>query len=244
MTAQKMMGMTVVLALAFGGCVKVKQRALPVETKSSEGKKTDTNKPQARVKTEEKTARPETPLPPSPDSTPAAPTDPAVEEVARRFQQGIRFLSKGKTEAARDIFEALRDGYPGVAVFYLNLGVIYKRLGRHTDAIGSYRKAIDLSKRNPDKEGAKAHYNLGILLREQGDFEGAEAAYLRAVALHTAFDDAHFNLAVLYDLYLNQADKAIHHYQRHMALNNEAPKEMEIWISALQKRQQKSGGRP
>ncbi len=162
------------------------------------------------------------------------------DQVLRQFQKGTRLLEMGESDQARILFEALRDEYPDVSVFYINLGVAYKRLERDEDAIQSYRQAIKVSDFVPGH--ADAHYNLGILLREQGDFKGAEKAYLTALSVSPEFQDAHFNLAVLYDLFLNEPEKAIHHYQKHKTLTGEVNEEIDLWVSALQKRLNNTGG--
>jgi hypothetical protein len=41
---------------------------------------------------------------------------------------------------------------------------------------------------------------------------------------------------VLYDLYLNEPEKAIEHYQTYLAAGGEGREEVTIWIAALEKR--------
>ena len=54
----------------------------------------------------------------------------------------------------------------------------------------AYDKAIQL---NPDYAGA--HYNLGIVLRELGKLENAEASLRQAVVLKSDYAEAHNNLS-------------------------------------------------
>lgn len=170
--------------------------------------------------------------------------DPRLDEVMHRFQKGIRLLETGKTEQAGTVFESLKKDHPGVSVFHLNLGVVYKRLGRLEDALKAYQEAIAILGQNPGDGHAEAYYNLGIVLREQGNFKAAEEAYRDAIVLEPDFKDAHFNLAVLYDLYLNDPAKAIHHYQKQIDLTGGGNEEIQIWIAALQKRLETTGSTP
>jgi len=129
------------------------------------------------------------------------------------------------------VFEGLRSTYPHVSVLHNNLGVVYKRLGLLDDAIASYRQAIAIH-----SAYAEAYYNLAIALREHGDFRDAEDAYQHAIDSSPDFRDAHYNLAVLYDLYLNEPEKAIAHYETYLASGGEGRAEVTIWIAALHKR--------
>lgn len=156
-----------------------------------------------------------------------------MDALIRRFQKAIRSLQQGKIEKAQTLFEALRDQYPAVSVFHHNLGIVYKRSGQIDAAIKAYEQALGL---NPDGGSPSTYYNLAIAYREKGAFKKAENAYRVAIALAPDFEDAHFNLAVLYDLYLDDPEKALEHYQQQIELSDETNKEIEIWMSALKKR--------
>lgn len=177
--------------------------------------------------------------PPSPTPAPAA-TRPdesrAVEakkldQVLLHFQKGTTFVENGKLKEAKAVFEALRTDYPHVSVFHNNLGVVYKRLGLLPEAVSAYHQAINIQPQYPE-----AYYNLGLALREQGEFRQAEDAYRRALKDAPDFRDANYNLAVLYDLYLNEPEKAITHYETYLASGGDGREEVAIWIAALQKR--------
>ena len=215
------------LGILSSGCVQTKR--LPdtfVETSPVE--EVSQNKPEAEIKktlekkSEHKTSAPQKPL-----------KDSRTDAVARRFQKAIEYLKKGKIEKAKMLFEALRDQYPGVSVFHHNLGIVYKRLGRIDVALEAYQQAIG---QNPNGGDPESHYNLAIAFREQGAFKKAENAYRVAITLAPDFEDAHFNLAVLYDLYLDDPEKALEHYQHQIELSGKTDKEIEIWVDALKKR--------
>ena len=235
------------LFMAWGMSACVKNKRLPQQTdavqkqiqapKAQRGEAAD-----KKERTQAETPRSEIPAPEI--SARDLPKDPRLDAVMHQFQKGIRFLEQDKTQKAKTLFETLRDDYPGVSVFYLNLGVAYKRLGRLEEAMHAYRQAISIAERSPGGGYAEAYYNLGIVLREQGRFKDAEAAYLRAIAVDPDFQDAYFNLAVLYDLYLNEPVKAIRHYRKHMRLKAGPDEEIGIWIAALEKRIKAKEGQP
>lgn len=156
-----------------------------------------------------------------------------------QFKKGVQLLENGRTEEARLLFEGLRDVYPRMSIFHVNLGVTYKRLGLLPEAISSYQRALEI-----ERDDAGIHYDLAIALREHGEFRKSEEAYKTALAISPDFMDAHYNLAVLYDLYLNEPAEAIRHYQRFLELGGGDPKEIQIWITALQKRMDESRRSP
>jgi tetratricopeptide (TPR) repeat protein len=82
------------------------------------------------------------------------------------------------------------------------------------------------------------NYNRdGMTLRQMGEFEAAEQEYL--AALEKSADDpiTHYNIGILYDLYLGEADRALKHYLRYQELTGQANRQVAGWIVDLQRRQ-------
>jgi len=233
----KKTGLVLLLLGVFvmSACVKTKRPLQEAETAQEKIESPST--PEKQDVDEKKTAKTEA-------SAQDRLKDPRLDAVIHQFQKGIRLLRQDKAKKAKTLFETLRNDHPGVSVFHLNLGVAYKRLGRLEDAMHAYRQAISIAQRNPGGGYAEAYYNLAIVLREQGRFKDAETAYLRAITIDPDFQDAYFNLAVLYDLYLNEPAKAIHHYRKHIALRQGTDEEIDIWIAALEKRLKAKEGQP
>ncbi len=67
-----------------------------------------------------------------------------------------------------------------------------------------------------------AHYNLGIILREQGDVEQALEHYRQAFALRPNYAEAHYNLARCL-VEKGQLDDAIEHYEKALKINPADP---------------------
>ena len=72
--------------------------------------------------------------------------------------------------------------------------------------------------------------------RAQGDFAEAEAVYLNVLSSVPEFYDAHFNLGILYDMYLRRPLDAQKHYQAYIANAPEADERVEKWLVDLQRR--------
>jgi tetratricopeptide (TPR) repeat protein len=67
------------------------------------------------------------------------------------------------------------------------------KMGRKAAAIQDLRRLLDV---HPDLSAAH-WFNLGFLLEEQGDMEGAEAAFRRAVAMDPRLDRAWYGLGLV-----------------------------------------------
>jgi tetratricopeptide (TPR) repeat protein len=76
------------------------------------------------------------------------------------------------------------------AITETNLGAALQEDGRTDEAIGHYRRAIEIQ---PDY--APAFNNLGVALRAAGSVEAAIDAYQRALSIAGDYPDAHYNLA-------------------------------------------------
>jgi tetratricopeptide (TPR) repeat protein len=81
----------------------------------------------------------------------------------------------------------------------------------------------------------EAYYNLALAHRAKGEFKQAETAYLKALELNEQFVDAHYNLGILYDLYLAQPAKALEHYRVSLQLNGPNTQEVSRWVAALER---------
>lgn len=71
-------------------------------------------------------------------------------------------------------------------------------------------------------DAAKAHYNMGNIYFEKGEYEIAAREYYQAVTLMPDDPDAHYNLALVSDQYLKDPRTALKHYQMYLYLNPNA----------------------
>jgi tetratricopeptide (TPR) repeat protein len=106
-----------------------------------------------------------------------------------------------------------------------------------------YRKQETLALENAEASPATRDFNReAIGLREQGEFDAAEGVYL--AALNVEQDDAltHYNLGILYDLYLGIPDRAIRHYRRYQAAVDGEDRRVAGWIADLERRHMQVAG--
>ena len=98
-------------------------------------------------------------------------------------------------------------------------------------AIGHYRQAIAVNKLN-----VNAYIPLARLLREQGKFLDAQNIYAQALAVWKDFPEAHLNLAILYDIYLNDPLQAQQHMEAYQFLSGGKDAKVSAWLTEIQSR--------
>jgi Tfp pilus assembly protein PilF len=118
--------------------------------------------------------------------------------------------------------------YPGP---HVNLALVYLHDERRDDARAALERALEI-----DAAHASANTQLGILLREKGEFAAAEAAYRRALESNPDHGLAHYNLAVLLDLYLRRTAEALEHYEAYQASLEQPNETVGRWIIDLRRR--------
>jgi len=83
-------------------------------------------------------------------------------------REGVRLIEQGKYERAIEKLVAARERLPGNAQLWNHLGLAYHGAYQISDAVNAYQQALRL-----DPNLAVAHYNLGCLWLEQGDYAKA-----------------------------------------------------------------------
>jgi tetratricopeptide (TPR) repeat protein len=76
--------------------------------------------------------------------------------------------------------------------------------------------------KNLKMDSAKAHYNMGNIYFEKGEYEIAAREYYQAVTLMPDDPDAHYNLAFVSGEYLLDNETALKHYQLYLYLKPDA----------------------
>ncbi|WP_299594265.1 tetratricopeptide repeat protein [uncultured Microbulbifer sp.] len=114
---------------------------------------------------------------------------------------------------------------------WLNLAKVQLKLNKPEEAETNLKQAVAVNENNVFAWNA-----LGVLLRDQGRFEEAKGAYENALARWPDFAAAHRNLGILFDLYLHQPERALHHYREARALEPEADRVLAGWIVDLERR--------
>ena len=91
-----------------------------------------------------------------------------------------------------------------------------------TNEMLSKGEDVDSQDKNFKVELAKAHYNMGNIYFERGEYQRAVVEYYQAVDLMPNDPDTHYNLAFVSGEYLGDQEAALKHYQWYLYLKPDA----------------------
>ena len=160
----------------------------------------------------------------------AAPPNP-VDYNGQFYEEAVAAMKQGETELAIELLVHVSSEAPGKPYVFTNLGLAYFGLQKSELAEQAFRQAIERNRRD-----AVAHNHLGILQRQKGEFEAARDSYRRAIDADRDYAPAYLNLGILFDIYLQQIDVALKHYQRYQSLIGEEDAQVAGWIVDIERR--------
>lgn len=140
----------------------------------------------------------------------------AITEIGKEnYKRGIKLLKQLDKQGDFDSVAA-------------NLALAYYKTSQLDDAKNSVNRALQINSSN-----AKAHNLSGLIAMQEGEFPKAEQAFLEALKLDNNYALAHYNLALLYDVYYQEIRKAYDHYLRYLVLVEYSDKETMSWVEQL-----------
>jgi tetratricopeptide (TPR) repeat protein len=97
-----------------------------------------------------------------------------------------------------------------------------QELAQKTNEMLSKGGDLDPEDQQFKEELAKAHYNMGNIYYERGEYQRAVVEYYQAVDLTPNDPDTHYNLAFVSGEYLGDPETALKHYQWYLYLRPNA----------------------
>ncbi|NNM52715.1 MAG: tetratricopeptide repeat protein [Pseudomonadales bacterium] len=144
------------------------------------------------------------------------------------YDKALDLMRNKKYNQALQRMENLAAHNPLYSGPLVNQGLIYLQMGNYTNAEKALEAAVQVNNLNPYAWNA-----LGTALRCQGKFDASRKAYEHALSLDDQYARAHFNLAVLAELYLQDLPLALAHYQRYQELQLTPDPAVAHWIIDL-----------
>ena len=147
------------------------------------------------------------------------------------FIQAKRAFKASDFEGAKTILIGLTDSDKKLSGPWVMLGDIEVEKNNLDVAEQYFSKAILINKNN-----INAYLRLANVKRMQGDFSKAKSTYADVLSLWKDFPEAHLNLGVLYDVYLNDNVKAQKHIETYQFLTGGENDEVAQWLLEIQSR--------
>lgn len=152
------------------------------------------------------------------------------------YQEALTSMKAGDMDRASASFKKLTQSQPNFIGAWINLASSYYNSKKFVEANSALTKAKSL---NPNLAEV---YNLaGLLDIEKGEYQAAEKNYLAALALNKDYANAHYNLALVYDIFYQDTTEAILHYEQYLALSGNSDKSTLSWVTELKAKLKRKG---
>ncbi len=155
------------------------------------------------------------------------PTSLAVQD-AEKYLEAMKAIDKSNYRFAEKTLVKLRKRNPNVTGVWANLAIAQFKQGLNEQA---EKSALRANKLNP--KDAEIYNLLGLIFVELGRFPLADKHYKNAINLNKSYADAHYNIALLYDIYFQDIPAAYIHYKRYLELIDFKDKETSDWVEQL-----------
>lgn len=147
------------------------------------------------------------------------------------YNRALAEMRKGNLDSAEARFKKLSEQYPLLSGPIVNQAIILRKKGQTQEAYDLLQKSILQHGKNP-----RLLNELGVLSRQLGKFRQAQVSYESAIRIDERYAAAHYNLAVLADLYLHDPALALQEFETYQTLIPEPDKTVSGWIIELQRR--------
>lgn len=160
---------------------------------------------------------------------------PVEAKTQASYQRAVLAMKSGQTRRALQLFNSIHKKYPSFSGPQLNIGLMYLKKNKLSKAEKAFKQAIQINRDN-----AIGYNLLGVVYRRSGKFNEAKEQYLLAISKDAVYANAHLNLGVLYDLYMDDLVRAVHHYETYQKLSGTADNKVSNWILDLKRRNKKT----
>ena len=154
----------------------------------------------------------------------------SVEEEIGLYRQAITALNNSQLDYAETELKKIAKKRPEFSGPWINLALIDIRRKNMENAEKNLVKALE---RNPKM--SQAFNALGFIELSRSNYIKAADNYRKAFTIKDDYAIAHYNYALLHDIYLQDIQVATRHYRRYLALTKNPDKITEDWVLELER---------
>lgn len=161
----------------------------------------------------------------------------AFERALSTKQSMIAMINLANTYQRMDRIDEMFEYYkkaenlfPSNRALRYNLGVLNYSMGKYQNALEEFDKI----------EGYDAVVGAGKILQSRaqtllklGDYEAALKAFQKKVNMYPADPTPYRNIGIIYEIYLNDSEKALENYNAYIARGKEGDEEVKGWIGVV-----------
>ncbi|RYY77084.1 MAG: tetratricopeptide repeat protein [Gammaproteobacteria bacterium] len=147
------------------------------------------------------------------------------------YQEALEAIRSDNAEKAIQPLVKITRSHSEHIGAWINLANAYLKISKISEAESASAHAKEI---NPKVAEV---YNLqGLIAVQKGEYSNAEKNYVQALQLKENYPSAHYNLGLLYDMYYQDLDRAIIHYDRYLELSDGADKKTIGWVAELKQK--------
>jgi len=156
-------------------------------------------------------------------------TQTASKLEREKYRSAITALNNNDLASAQRLFNEFIRNKPSLAGGYSNLALVYFKKNEIEKSLTQVNKALKLNPKQAQALNLRAQ-----LYVKKGKIHEAKDDYLLAVAAKPKYMNAQYNLALLYDIYLQDINLAIKHYKIYMSLLKKPDLPTQEWVTHLE----------
>jgi len=152
-------------------------------------------------------------------------------EEQKSYQDALEAIKANEAERAIQPLVKLSNSHPEHLGAWINLANAYLKGTKINEAENAASRAKSINSRVAEV------YNLqGLIAVHKGEYANAEKNYQQALQIKENYPAAHYNLALLYDTYYQDLDRAIIQYDRYLQLSDGTDKKTLGWVEELKQK--------
>lgn len=166
----------------------------------------------------------------APTGTPAVATQSLAADEIQRYREAITYLNENRLDRAEELLTGIITQRPEFAGPWVNLALVQIKNNQLDKAEQTLQRALE---RNPSM--SQAYNLLGYVEKQRGHILKAKEHFQRAIAGKPDYAIAHYNIALLYDVYLQDIPSALQHYKQYLELTGNQDEDTINWVSELER---------